>query len=679
MRLVPRIAGIIALAVAQETAASAQTEVALQTALSPGESGHRESWSHFTLADERVPALGISNPQQLPPLPVGPLKPGEKPELPLIPVLPEELPLLPGEMRLRPFLEEKPRESPRYKLHLAEDAMRPVLPPLEKPLAGNSLATSVRVTVKKFKFEGNHVFSSRQLAKVVAPYAGREITSEELEEARVVLTKHYVDAGYITSGALLPDQDVASGVITFQIVEGRLKEIDLRGNFWYRSWWLRNQLRRAAGQPVNFNNLKTGLQLLRQNPTISRINAELKPGAQAGESILDVSVKDEQPFRFGFMVSNTRPPSVAEGIGELYLTDLNFTGHNDPLDLHWGLARWTKDGAINYAESDNVSGTYDFPVTPWDTTLTLHASKNDSSIIDETFAVLGISSRTTQYGLALHQPLYKTLRDTVVVSLAADREHSETFLLGEPFTLEPGAINGESDVFATRATIDWTNRSQIHVLAFRSAFNLGLYAFGSTHAEPGAADSSTSGGDGSQGLGAEVPDSKFFSWIGQAQYVRRIFDTPALREKPDEFGWNILRETTFVLRVNTQLANRPLLSLEQFSIGGMQSVRGYRENQLLRDNGVFASAELRVPIWLAKDKTPLVSVASFFDWGDGWNSDKFNKNYQTIYSTGAGLLVNATRHAQVTVYWGHPFVNFHEEKVSLQDYGLHFAVSINAL
>jgi hemolysin activation/secretion protein len=636
------------------------------------------------LAQETASTVGASNPQQLPPLPTDSLKPGEKLENPLIPtapgqmvlpVLPEQLPMLPGEMILRPAFEGKPRESPRYKLHLAEDAMRPVLPLFQNTGSGASLATSVKVTVKKFEFKGNHVFSSRQLAKLVAGYAGREITSEELEEARVALTRHYVDAGYITSGALLPDQNVASGIIQFQIVEGRLTEIDLRGNFWYRSWWLRNQLRLAAGQPVNFNDLKTGLQLLRQNPTISRINAELKPGAQAGESILDVSVKDEQPFRFGFNIANTRPPSVGEGIGELYLTDLNLTGHNDPLDLHWGLERWTKDGAVDYTGFDNVSGSYEFPITPWNTTLSLHASKNDASIIDETFAALGITSRTTEYGLTLRQPLYKTLRDTVAVSLSADREHSQTYLLGQPFSLSPGAVDGKSDVFATRLAFDWTNRSQVHVLALRSVFNLGLYGFGSTHADPANADSAVS----AAGINPEVPDSKFFSWVGQGQYVRRIFDIPALREKPDTLGWNALRETTLVLRANAQISNRALLSLEQFSIGGMQSVRGYRENQLLRDDGVFASAEVRIPVWLAKDKTPIVSVAPFFDWGDGWNADSNDRSYQAIYSAGVGLLVNATRHAQVTIYWGHPFVNFHEQKESLQDYGLHFAISINAL
>jgi hemolysin activation/secretion protein len=340
--------------------------------------------------------------------------------------------------------------------------------------------------------------------------------------------------------------------------------------------------------------------------------------------------------------------------------------------------RWTKDGTVDYAEFDNVSGSYELPITPWDTTLQVHASKNDSSIIDETFAALGITSRSEEFGLTLKQPLYKTLNNTVTASLGADRKHSETFLLGRPFTLALGAIDGESDTFATRLALEWVNRSQVHVLALRSQFSLGLYDFGSTRADPRNAGGTTSGAGTGLGFDPEIPDSKFFAWLGQAQYVRRIFDTEPLRKKPDTLGWNLLRETLVVVRANAQLSDEPLLSLEQFSIGGMQSVRGYRENQLLRDNGVFASIEVRIPLWLGKDKTPIVSLAPFFDFGGGWNVNKVDDNYTTIYSAGLGLLVNATKHAQATIYWGHPFVDFHEKNVSLQDDGLHFAISINA-
>ena len=35
---------------------------------------------------------------------------------------------------------------------------------------------------------------------------------------------------------------------------------------------------------------------------------------------------------------------------------------------------------------------------------------------------------------------------------------------------------------------------------------------------------------------------------------------------------------------------------EKFSLGGVNSVRGYRENELVSDNGVIGSMELRIPL-----------------------------------------------------------------------------------
>ena len=145
-----------------------------------------------------------------------------------------------------------------------------------------------------------------ELGRVVEKYRNRELTAEDLEQARQDLTLLYINKGYVNSGAVLPDQDGRNGVITFQLVEGRLTDINLKGNFWFRPWWLRNEMRRGAGQPLNFNKLKEALQLLRQNPTISQINAELKPGGVPGESILDVDIKDTQPFRFAIEFDNFR-------------------------------------------------------------------------------------------------------------------------------------------------------------------------------------------------------------------------------------------------------------------------------------------------------------------------------------------------------------------------------------
>ncbi len=607
---------------------------------------------------------------------VPPRPPQVEPELPVTPGATEEMALTPEELPLLPDMPPQPAEASRFRLRLAPEHMVPVLPPLDFGKVG----PVVRIAVKRFEFKGNTVFSKRELAKVVAPFAGREITSEDLESARVALTKHYIDAGYISSGALLPDQDVAGGVVRFQIVEGKLQEVDLHGNFWFRDWWLKRQLARAAGKPVNFNELRTGLQLLRQNPGITQINAELKPGLLAGENILHVIVKEHHPFRLGLTLGNQRPPSVGEGLGEVRLEMLNLTGCNDPLELRWGALRWTREGNLEYGAGDNLSARYEFPVSPWGTTLAVHLGRNDASIIDETFAGLGITSKSEEWGVTLRQPLLEKLNDTVALTAGAERKHSETFLLGEPFSFSPGSIEGETDVFAWQMGLEWVHRSQLEVLSVRTTFTLGQTLLGATKADPRRLSGTTSGLGGAGGFDPEIPDSKFFAWLGQVQYLRRVFDSGKRPETPEVGAKRLLRESLLIIRANAQLSDEPLLSPEQFSLGGLHSVRGYRENQLLRDNGMFASVEFRLPLILDKEGAPVLTLASFIDWGTGWDVNKVDDQNETIWSAGLGVLFQPSKHVQATVYWGHPFVRLADAggKSSLQDAGWHFTLSIDA-
>lgn len=591
-----------------------------------------------------------------------------------MPVLPDEMTLLPGELEFEAVREPAIGELPSYRLRLAQEAMQPVLPPLQSWLSNIPALPTVSVFVKRFEFRGNTAFSDGELGKLLKSYTGREVTSEELENARTKITELYVEAGYISSGAVLPEQDFTDGVIRFEVVEGTMSEVRVRGTKWFRPEYFETRLRGMAGTPVDVNQLKTGLQILRQNPTVTRINAELEPGIRPGETILDMAIKDEHPFRAGIVFSNARPPSVGEGIGDLYFSDLNLTGFNDPLHLHWGIMEWDTDGRFNYAGFNNLGGSYEYPFTPWDTRIGVHASKSNTNIIDETFAELGINSESYEYGFYLTQPIYETLRNSLLVSLAADREHSRTFLLGEPFSLSAGARDGESDVFALRFGVEWTNRSQVHVLTLRSTFNVGLHAFGSTEADPQAAATVVGGPVGIE----EIPDSQFFSWLGQGQLVWRPFEPETDAEKEKRWWMNAFHGTSVILRGNVQISNDPLMSLEQFSIGGIESVRGYRENQLLRDNGLFASAEVNFPIWMTKDLTPIVSLVGFFDYGAGWNVTNRNEDFQEIYSAGTGVLLNAAEYVQGRLYWGHPFVELNEENDSLQDYGIFFELSFNA-
>jgi len=617
------------------------------------------SASALIFTADAFPLRAQNQPQLAPPLPAQPLRPSATDPLQLLPG--ENLLLTPSTPPLQPAPET------RFKLKLPPDAIRPVLPPLSPAFgATNMLASRGKLFVKGFRFKGGSVFKEAKLQATVARFKNREVTGAEIEQAREDLTMLYVEAGYINSGAVLEDQDLQDGIVLFTLVEGRLTEVNVSGNRWLRSWALRNAFRHSAGTPLNIRSLKEGLELMRQDPNIRQLNAELKPGGKPGESSLDVTVKENQPFHFSMEFSNRRPPSVGSEILEFNTSMQSLTGHADPISLRYGplhsasetMDRWEWDG------DGNIEASYQFPISPWKTTLELHVSRNDSSIVDEAFRELNITSRTSQLGATLRQPLYETLNHLFAISVTGDYRKNDTFLLDRPFSLSPGAFEGETKVFVLRLAMEYVNRSQQHVLALRSTCNIGLDAFGATDRR------NIVFGETRIGPGAE-----FFSWLGQAQYVQRLFETDKL----------------VVLRLNAFFSNNPLLSLEQFSIGGVQSVRGYRENDLLRDNGIFGSLEFHVPIWRRKDKSAILTLVPFFDIGSGWDNVEFvgspprggvDERRDTLASIGAGLILTPTKAINAQLYWGCALNRdrelFNQDGKNLQDYGLHFSVSVSA-
>ncbi|HSQ49957.1 MAG TPA: POTRA domain-containing protein, partial [Nitrospiraceae bacterium] len=197
----------------------------------------------------------------------------------------------------------------------------PVLPivPLPPETGVPTQPGAVQVFVRDVRVIGNTAFSDQEIDEVTDPFKNRTLMTEDLERLRLVLTLLYVNKGYLTSGAIIPDQDVISGVITVQIVEGKLTRIDIEGNRWFRSSYLRDRLSLGIRTPVTLDPLQDQLQILQQDRRIERINAELRPGDQRGDSLLHVRVADRNPFHASMEVNNYLTPLVGEirGVGTL--------------------------------------------------------------------------------------------------------------------------------------------------------------------------------------------------------------------------------------------------------------------------------------------------------------------------------------------------------------------------
>ena len=118
-------------------------------------------------------------------------------------------------------------------------------------------------------------------------------------------------------------------------------------------------------------------------------------------------------------------------------------------------------------------------------------------------------------------------------------------------------------------------------------------------------------------------------------------------------------------------------SLEQFSVGGHDSVRGYREHQIVRDNGLATSLELRLPVWRRPDGRSIVQLASFADIGHGWDdSARDRSDAETLASLGLGLRFFPWDRVWGEIYWGGRLKSVPNPHDDLQDEGVYFRLSV---
>lgn len=524
---------------------------------------------------------------------------------------------------------------------------------LQTSLKAQSLSAASEILVQAFQFEGNTIFSATELNQVIADEyrPGDTLTAEQLQRIKNKITQFYIDQGYINSGAIIPDQEVKKGIIHLRIIEGRLVEVHVNNHHNLRESYLKKRL--EFGEKIlNINELQEKLQLLQQNPLIQRLEAELGPGIKLGEASLKVKVTEKRPFQLQFTFNNHRSPSVGAYRGEIEFWHYNLTGLfskwfgqpiglGDTLYLRYGLTKGLEDYSFRYL----------LPLNAHETQLSFSAERSDSEVVEAPFKLIDIESQADTYAVALTQPFYKTPAKEFSMSLRLEKRTSKTFALGGPFSFSPGVQDGESRVAVVRFSQDWLDRSRVQVLAARSIFSWGINAWAATinHED-------------------NLPDSRFFTWMGQFQWVRRL----------DFLSWQRLQDSQLLFRTDFQWANEDLLPLEKLAVGGAATVRGYRENFLTRDRGLIASLEWRLPLWqwAILTKNPEDGwwyLAPFCDYGAAWNAAGPTPEVKDIYSVGLGLRWRPSASLHFEIYWGKALRKIEQPPDrNLQDDGIHF-------
>lgn len=504
-----------------------------------------------------------------------------------------------------------------------------VLPELELDLDAEEieLVGGQTFLVRDIRFVGATVLQPQDFAPLRARYSGRDLTFEELLRLRDQVTLLYVDRGYLTSGATIGSLD--DGVLTVDLVEGTLAEIRVAGDSRGNDGYLRDYI---AGfgpmDPVNVFGVEERLQMLQSDPHIERVEAELLPGRHRGESVLFVRPYTVQPLAFALEANNYLNPAV--GSGEILATFdyLNVHGHND--DFHFGVR--AADGLTELATD------YEFPINAQDTRVTVFAFGADSKIVTSPFDELDIKARSRTYGAQISHPIKRTPRTRSELFLDGEWRESRTYLLGSGFSFIDGPDEGKVQFPVLRTGWQGTWRSTLSVIAARAQLSFGLDTLGATKKPPDAS--------------SNTAEAEFIAFLGQLQWARRL---------------GVL-DSQFISRLDMQLADRPLFGLEQIPIGGRWTVRGYRENTLIRDSGVIGSVEWQVPIPGTGGR---LELGPFVDWSYSWNEDRGEIGPRNITSAGLSLRWEPLQHTELQVSWGYAFDDIdYPNHDDLQDNGI---------
>lgn len=514
------------------------------------------------------------------------------------------------------------------------DTTTPPTPEIEEPSQPDK-----SFLVKKIEVTPSTVLSQAELDSITQPFEGRSVTLQELAGVAQKITQFYLNRGYITSRAVLPDQTFANGVVQIRIIEGGVERIDIQGTRRVNPEYIRSRIRLAQLNPLRKDQLEDQLILLRADPLFKNVEGSLRPaepGSKIGQSILIVRVSEASPFRSALSVDNYSPPSVGSerfGVGLVYR---NLTGLGDQITAAYN--RSTTGGANLYDFN------YRIPINPMNGTVQLRAAINDYRITDPQFDNLNIRGDSNLYELSYRQPLVRSPRQEFALSLGFTFQDGQTFVFDNrpfPFGIGPDE-NGVSRTSVFKFGQDYISRDPKGAWTLRSQFSLGTGLFDATiNSNPN-------------------PDSRFFSWLAQAQRVQQLSNAQLL-----------------IVGLDMQLTPNSVLPSQQFVIGGGQSVRGYRQNARYGDNGLRFSIEDRITLQRNQAGAAVLQVAPFIDVGTVWNkSDNPNQlpRQRFLAGAGLGLLWEPLPRLNVRLDYGLPFVDLRDRGENVQDSGFYFSV-----
>jgi len=458
-----------------------------------------------------------------------------------------------------------------------------------------------RFDILEYVVDGNTVLSVPEIEEAVYPFLGEKKVASDVDQARDALEHAYQSHGYQTVQVFIPQQGIESGTIHLRVVEnpvGRLRVVNAR-------YHTLSEIKRTApsvaeGNVPNMKDVQGDIIALNQQPDM-KVTPRLKAGQVPGTVDVDLQVEDHLPLHASVEINNqyNQDTTPLRTVGTVSYGNLWQRGHS--ISLSYQVA------PMRPSDAEVFSGSYLAPIPGTPVSALIYGVKSDSDVA----AVAGtdVVGRGNIFGGRAIVSLPGT--ETFYHSITAGIDRKD--LLQNVVT---GGVDSKAPVLYYPVTLAYaaTDRDSGAMTQINASVNFAL---------PGVASGS--------------PEFDAQRFDAQRGYI--YFKGGASRTQPLPLGFELFG------KAETQLSADPLLSSEQFSMGGANSVRGYLEAERLGDLGALGTVELRSPNFghLISPKINDWHVLAFFDGAALYLQKPLPEEQDAFHmaSAGAGMRLTA--------------------------------------
>ena len=494
------------------------------------------------------------------------------------------------------------------------------------------------IFISEFVVHGVHSMTSIEIQKTVYRFLGPNRLSGDIQAACTAIEKAYQAKGYGAASVQAGGFDEKTGIVELSVNEGSVGRLRVKGARYFSPEKIKEQAPALAeGKVVNFNDINHDLVALNQTQDRT-VTPTLKPGAEPGTYDVDLQVKDSRPLHASVELNDANSPNTKplRVVGSISDSNLGQSGQGAGLTF--------QEAPQRRKDSEVFSGYYTFKVPGNDRwSVLLLGTKQDSNISTlggttvagpgQTFTLQSNyllpngkdwdtgtdwADFTHSFGLSLN---YKHFRQSLnIPSTSTTATASSAGTLVTPITYYP---------ITADYTATWNNsagKGSSTTLETAVTFN-----FRGLGGGPNEFDLNRYGADGSF--------IDFRTDISQTQPLFGGFEMYA--------------------RIHGQVSNQPLVSSEEITGGGEQSVRGYLESEVVGDDGIFGTVEFRSPAILFRGKK--YGDFRVFVFGDGGELKLIDPlpdqtAHFSLASAGVGGRVTVFDHLSGSCYLAYPFI-----------------------